>query len=271
MSIEANLVPVTRERHQAFRWYRFRNYEFARHLSVVPIVGPELARVALSMPCAFALERDSYVPVALVGVEQNFNLFVGADSRWLVGYVPAILRVHPFSLRPTGDGEQVLCVDETYCSAVGIFDESEVSESFFADDGRLTPVLSGILEFLSQLEVSRRATIQATQAVAEHQLLQAWPISISLPSGQRKIEGAFRIDEVALNSLSADALMDLRDRGGLVLAYTQLLSMQNIETLVELAKVHEKALRSATEHTSNVSDLKGDLDLSFLSGDTLKF
>jgi len=85
-------------------------------------------------------------------------------------------------------------------------------------------------------------------------------------AGEQNVAGLFRIDEAALNQLPAEAFMELRDAGALLCAYCQLLSMQHLQTLGQLAQVHAKA--NAPLPTKN----KKELDLSFLEGsETFKF
>jgi len=61
----------------------------------------------------------------------------------------------------------------------------------------------------------------------------------------------------------------LRDAGALLCAYCQLLSMQHLQTLGQLAAVHAKADAQAQ---AALPTKNGELDLSFLEGsETFKF
>jgi hypothetical protein len=68
-------------------------------------------------------------------------------------------------------------------------------------------------------------------ALQAEDLFQPWPLKVQGPEGERNIEGLFRIDEARLNSLEPDALARVQKAGGLPVAYCQLLSMSNIQTL----------------------------------------
>ena len=65
--------------------------------------------------------------------------------------------------------------------------------------------------------------------------------------GGQKVEGLFRIDEAALNGLDADALIEVRNAGGLTMAYCQLLSMQHMSILGTLAQTHASTRKSLGE------------------------
>jgi len=78
---------------------------------------------------------------------------------------------------------------------------------------------------------------------------------------EQAVEGLFRIDEAALNQLPADAFMELRDSGALVLAYCQLLSMQHLPVLGQLAQLHAQAEQKAALPTTP----GGELNLEYLN------
>ncbi len=83
------------------------------------------------------------------------------------------------------------------------------------------------------------------------------------------MEGLFRIDEAALNQLPAEAPIELRNTGALLCAYCQLLSIQHLQTLGQLAAAHAQAEAKAQ---ASLPTQNGELDLSFLYGsETLKF
>src|SRR5690242_6811152 len=105
------LVPVSRERHGQRRWRRPQNSQFAAKDTLVALTAAEVPNAVLSLPIAFVLQGDRYVPAAVLGLHPEQNLFVAANGQWLQGtYVPAALRCRPFALAQGQQG-QVLCVD----------------------------------------------------------------------------------------------------------------------------------------------------------------
>ena len=90
------------------------------------------------------------------------------------------------------------------------------------------------------------------------------PFSIIWNGNPRLIAGLYRVDEAVLNTLTGDALVELRDIGALQAAYCQLLSMQHLPRLGELVQTQAKAGMPSTP--------SGELDLEFLNqGGTIKF
>jgi hypothetical protein len=75
-----------------------------------------------------------------------------------------------------------------------------------------------------------------------------------------KVEGLYRIDEVALNALSAEPFQEVRAAGALPVAYCQLLSMQHLAVLGELAKAKAEAASRALPVNA-----AGELDLEFMN------
>ncbi|MBP7780187.1 MAG: hypothetical protein KA045_01460, partial [Burkholderiaceae bacterium] len=71
--------------------------------------------------------------------------------------------------------------------------------------------------------------------------------------------------------LSAEALLEVRNAGGLLIAYCQLLSMQHLSILGQLAEAHAKAEQAAAEAANNIAH-NGELNMEFLNkNETLSF
>ena len=186
-----NYQVITRERHGAKRWLRYTGYAFAMREAVMPLALAELAKAALSLPIGFIAQGDGFVPAAVMSLQPEKNLFVAADGRWIHGYIPAAVRGYPFRLAKASDGRQVLCIDEDS----GLVNDGPDGESFFDDEGKPVQALREIMDFLEQTEQSRQVAARACAVLSKHHLIQQWPIIHQTASGERKIDGLFRIDE----------------------------------------------------------------------------
>lgn len=257
----ANLQAVSRERHAGKRWQRYTSYFFAAADAVVPLVAQELPKACMAVPLGFIAAGEAIVPVAVQGLQPGKNLWVSSEGRWLAQYIPAHYRGYPFVLANTEDGQQVLCIDEDS----GLLSDTE-GEAFFDADDKPMKAVQDVLGFLTQIATNREATQRVCQVLQKHQLVQPWPIKIQNDGGEQNIEGLQRIDEAALNSLPADAFTEVRDAGGLLVAYCQLLSMQHLQKLGGLAREQTAQQKSLPQTPT------GDLDLEFLNNDdTIKF
>jgi hypothetical protein len=231
---------------------------------VAALVAHELGRACSSLPIAFIFQQDRYLPVSVQGIERNKNLFVAKDGRWLVGYTPAVYRSYPFALAPTQDQQLVLCVDH---DSGLIFEEGEVvkdetssqtSLRFFSEDGQLDPSVREILTFLEQIQASRAVTERICSALAEEGLIVPWNAEVKCPDGPREIPGLYRIDEVKLQSLTAEALFRLNQVGAMSAAYCQLVSMQHIQTLGALTQLHSAAKSVQANKSQSNAKNSGD-------------
>ncbi len=252
-------VPVSPQRHQGKYWQRFTSYAFARTAAVVPLVGAEMAKAAAALPVAFMPDGEGdaarFVPAALLGFESNVNLFVAPDGRWLGRYIPSFLRGHPFRLINADQERMVLCIDESSGLLV-----DQGGEAFFDDQGQLAPNLQAVMDFLTQVERNRAATQAICDKLQQHELIQPWPIKIAAgDAGERNLNGLYRIDETALNQLSAEVLVELRDSGALGMAYCQLLAMQQLGLIADMAKAHQKQAVAANTRAFSLNDDNGNL------------
>ncbi len=226
---------ISRDSHAGKKWQRFKNYGFASTSALAPVVGMEIARAALAMPLAFFQEARRFVLVAVLSLTPNRNMLVAPDGRWLGGYVPAFLRSYPFALLPQqGTDQTVLCIDTDSGLVV---DGNADGEDFVGPDGNISPALKKALDFLNELERSRRTTDVAVAALAAAGVIQPWPITLKAEQGDRAITGLHRVDEVALNALADDVFLKLRKASALPIAYAQMLSMGQLGMFEHLAKL----------------------------------
>lgn len=256
------LTPLSHQQHGQLRWRGPADYGFARHDHLCPLVLQELPKAAMAMPIGFVAQQDQFLLVAVQGLRNGSNLYVAPDGRWLAGYIPAPYRSYPFRLGRTEDGQQVLCI-QSGSGLVGAGD----GHPFFDDQGQLSPATAQVLQFFQQLEANRQYTLAACALLQQHGLIQPWPVRLQTDAGTQELGGLLRIDEAALNQLSGPALEALQRGGALQLAYCQLLSMQHLASLGQLAALHAKARQAPAPAPAPARDL----DLEFLNqGGTLQ-
>lgn len=260
-----NFQAVSKTTHADKRWKLFSNYAFTSQDAVAPLVVDELPPALMHMPIAFIKQQDQYALVAVLGLQAGQNLFVATDGRWLGGYAPAVYRGSPFQLARTDDDQQALVVD----ADSGLVNDTE-GEAFFDEEDKPTQRVRDIFDFLLKVQTSRALTQRICAVLAEHQLIQPWPINVKDEAGERQVEGLYRIDEAAMNTLAPEAFEALRQSGALPVAYCQLLSMQHLQTLGKLAEAHASA-KAQSQAALPTTDT-GELDLEFLNNNgTISF
>ena len=255
-------TPLSLQQHGQLRWRGPADYGFARHDNLCSLVLQELPKAAMALPIGFVAQQEQFLPVAIQGLQAGSNLYVAPDGRWLAGYIPAPYRSYPFRLARTEDGQQVLCI-HAGSDLVGASD----GQPFFDDQGQPAPGTAQVLQFFQQLEASRQHTTAACALLQQHGLIQPWPLRLQTDAGTQELGSLLRIDEAALNQLSGPALEALQRGGALQLAYCQLLSMQHLASLGQLAALHAKTRQAPPPPPAPARDL----DLEFLNqGGTLQ-
>lgn len=249
-------IAVSRTALAGKRWLRPSGYAFAAQQNVIPLVAAEFAKAAMHLPLAFVVQDQGFQPVSITGLATGNNLFVTSEGRWQGNYIPAALRAYPFQLAANQNGQQLLCID----AESGLITDQPAGEAFFDEDGTPSAATRQMLGFLEQLEANRAATTAACVILQAQQLIVPWEITVQNPSGTEKLAGLYKVDETRLNALPDADFISLRQSGALPLAYCQLLSMQHLSTLGQLAQIQAK-----TRMQTLAAQSTRELDLSFLS------
>lgn len=224
-------IALSRSAHAEARYVPRRGYAHAEGQAVLPVQLAELSRLLPHYALALVVHESGYRPVALLSLDGTTNLYLHPDGRWLCPYVPAALRGWPFTLA-RDEARQVLCLEK------GALVQAPEGAALFDEAGELAAPVAGTLRFLEQCERGREATARATRALNEAGVIAEWPLDI--PGGEgappRALKGLYGVDEKALNALGPEALVALRDAGGLALAYGLLFSRPQTERLTALEK-----------------------------------
>jgi len=204
--------PLTHKDHADLYWSPPQTADFASKQHIVPVVLEEVPRLMHEMPLVFVRSEAGYRLVAVMSLEPGENWFVSRDGKWRGGYLPAQLKAHPFHLaRVSGQERRVLCVAREAL-------EDKGGEPFFDVEGNLSSAVKEKHDFLTRLEKSRAKTERAVQSLADANVLVPW-----------KLQGLYKVDEAALNSLDEKRFLGLRQ--ALPLVYGHLYSLSRVEVL----------------------------------------
>lgn len=230
------VVPFDKARHAGLGLKAGRDYAWSRSLNAVYVSAVEFTRAALEYPIAFVRDasKDFFVPVAVLGLARDENLFVDAQGRWRPGhYVPAYFRRHPFCIADlpesaAGAGKrQLVCVQEDQLAPGGA--------PLLDAQGQPTEEWEAIAKLLEAVEGARSATLAFAQRLDSLQLLAPFE-ALALPrdGAQLRLQGLHRIDEEKLRKLPPREARELLAKGDLRLAYAHLLSLENFAKLLDL-------------------------------------
>ena len=257
----AKLRAINKSEFAKKSWQRTQNYLFSGKDAACPLSAPEIPRAMMSMPIAFLCTDEEYSIVAVQGLQQETNFYVNADGKWQGAYIPAAYRGYPFVLakNEAEDEQMILCINEES----GLLTEDDSAVPFFGEDGELSPAVSEIFEFLSNVNAGLQTSARICKTLLEHELFKPWELQVQLEEGTKRVGGLFCIDEAALNTLSDEAFVELRQSGALPIIYCQLLSMQRISELAQFAQAKSKAESTPPSKELNFDGVNMDGNISF--------
>ena len=191
-------------------------------------MAAEFASAALEYAIVFGVTGDAVMPVVVLGVRTDENLYVTREGSWQAKYIPAFVRRYPFVFSSREDRTLTLCVDEAFPG----FNQRGRGERLFGDDGKPTPYVNNVLEFLQQYQFEFRRTQRFCKKLKDLNLLEPMQAQIKLSSGARMaLQGFSVVDRARLKTLSANELAELVKSDELELIYTHLVSVRNFTTV----------------------------------------
>ncbi|MCC7485150.1 MAG: SapC family protein [Burkholderiales bacterium] len=227
------VVPLTKQHRVVLPEGRKLPLVF-RALAAVPLSFTEFAVACRDFPIAFVSGDggSTYVPMVVLGLENQQNLFVTKDNTWEPGsYVPAYVRRYPFCMtRVTVDGqeqqERVACVEKRAISDKG--------EALFDKGGEPLPAWSERQKLLFEYEADLLRSEEMCRTLAQFGLLEPFTMQAVPNEGQPvAMTGMFRVAEPKLAELPAEKLKELTQNGMLSRVYAHLISLGNFARLLD--------------------------------------
>jgi hypothetical protein len=223
----SNPVALDPSLHAGLGLPRALDYGFARGVAAIPISLAEIAPAAVWYPIVF-LPGETPTPVAVVGLRDGENLFVGESGQWADGaYVPALVRRFPFVFAEYGSGEGV-----TLCVEAGIL-EPDAERPLFVGD-QPSRLVKQAMKFCTACLAASRATDPFVALLVEHDLLAPRTVSVGTPDGRTvELGGFLSIDEHRFRALPDETFLALRRKGWMAAIYAQLNAALNWTRLAD--------------------------------------
>jgi hypothetical protein len=223
------VVPVSPQRHA--NWYVEGgvSYEFAKNVNSVPLVAAEIPHAGREYTIVFADAGDAVIPVAILGIKDDENLYVTTEGGWDAKYIPAFVRRYPFVFSKNED-TYTLCIDESWegCNQEGR------GERLIDEQGERTPFLEKLMGFLQDYQRSTQRTTAYANKLKELDLLEPKAATFTLASGEKvSLQGFMAVNRDKLTALPAEKLQELAKTGELEVTYAHLLSMNNMSLMLE--------------------------------------
>lgn len=260
----AEYIALSKTAHSGFGYAAEKPFAFAGNWPFIPLSLAELGSVLPLYPICFQKTEAGFqvgLPTGLGGVN---CLLHPHNGRFLLPYVPAILRRYPFSLLKNAEGQSVLCV----LSEESGFSKGQ-GEAVISEAGELTHKGQALLDFLNNLTTSFEEAAKASAKLAELDLLV--PLAVQFKdaqSGEVKTtrEDLYRVDEQKLYQLSPEALKALVALGAMPLVYAHLFSLQRLNRISEAVQHFVKLNQQTAARVENLETFFGEAD-----NDVLKF
>ncbi|MGB3725343.1 MAG: SapC family protein [Glaciecola sp.] len=234
-----NYIPLDKNKHSALKVVPKVNFDLISKTHLAAATIREFAQLAGIMPLVFIEDpaTKNVHTVAMLGLEQGNNLFWSED-RWQASHVPLNIQRYPFDIRPDGDKLGVF-IDENSSQI------SDEGEALFTEDGEPSEFLKNRQQFLGDLANSEVQNQRFIKQIKELDLLEEIQIKVQYRSGQvRNVTGVLSINEKKLVALDDDKVLALHKSGYLGAAYSMMLSLGQLNRLVELTNKTDNPVQS---------------------------
>ena len=239
------VVPLTKE-HRVVLPAENKLPPVFRGMMVIPLSYTEFSLACHDYPVVFVSgdQGKSAVAMAVVGLEQQQNLFVAPDLTWDKNfYVPAYVRRYPFCMTRVNvsgqeQSERIACVEKRAISSKG--------DALHNDIGEPLPIWEGMRKLLFEFEADLARTEALCKIVVELGLLEPFSMQAKPDQGEPfTLAGMFRVVEQKITELPADKLKELVANGVLPRIYAHLMSMSNFTRLLARRTARAKPVRKA--------------------------
>lgn len=231
MLIYETAFPVSSRRHGAWSVEPSGDYAFSAQVNSVPLMAVEFPPAAAEYAIVFAGNEAGIMPVVILGMRGNQNVYLSPQGGWQAKYIPAFIRRYPFIFSSDEQGKTLtLCIDEAYkgCNQAGR------GQRLFGDDSKPTPYVDNVLKFLQNYQAQFQRTKTFCAKLKAFDLLEPMQASVTLPSGEKlALTGFMAVDRKKLKALSGEQLSELAKTDELELVYLHLESIRNFADVRE--------------------------------------
>jgi hypothetical protein len=244
-------TPLSSSTHKNLRLIRGTFFHL-QNKPYVPISVLEASRAALDLPLAFARTRQGLSVVAILSLDKEDNAHVGPKGLWMGGYIPVVVRAHPFSMY-IEQGKAVLLVD----TESDWLSEDE-GDLLFDAEGNPNTALQNKIDLLKNKAPNPHRDQPVLEAIAKSGVLESWEDVLS---------GLYRINREKLYSLDDQTFLGLRNQKALDVIFAQLASLPRINRLNNLAQRKQKMRERLGQQQVSEEDILS----SFEDDDILRF
>ncbi|NQZ10962.1 MAG: SapC family protein [Algicola sp.] len=231
-----NHVVLDNISHKDLKVITTRSEAYGDGVNFTTVMPSELRQLQSDFPLFLRKTPDSqsWEIIALLGLEQNENLFLG-ESGWQAGYLPLTLERQPFLIGLDNDDNPMVHID---------MDSPRISEGdgelIFLAQGGNSPYLQRISSVLKAIHEGHEHTGAFTKTLDNLGLIEPVALTVELNNGEKlTLEGLHTINEEKVAALQGTPLNDFHAQSYLQLTHMMMASINNMSTLI--AKKNAKA------------------------------
>ncbi len=229
------------EQHKNLGYAEKYSSEYGHHVGAVMILPNEFAKAQREYPILFRKDSETgrFIPVVLLGFEENENLFLNENSTWSTRYIPQAIKQGPFII-----GLQQQETEQRLVIYVDLNDsriQDNTAPALFNDDGTSSSTLTEIKNILSARHEGSEQLEPMMEAFLKFDLLERVRLEIHLANGATiNFDAGYTVHIEKLMALENDAVIELHKSGFLSLAYNVADSVNNIQGLIDIKNARMK-------------------------------
>lgn len=227
-----NSVMLDNVAHKDLKIITVGGEQYGDNVRFAPVVPSEFRQLSSCYPIVFRKVEESFEAVALLGFENNENLFLNGEE-WSEYYVPKSIQRLPFSIGfseadSSGDARNMIHID---------MDHPRVSfssgEDVFLPQGGSSEFLNRINYLLAELKDGVSQAELFFKVISNVNLIEPFTLNVELSDSSKfEMQGFYTINEDRLNALSKEQIYDLHKDRYLELIYMVVASLSNIGKLI---------------------------------------
>lgn len=221
--------------HKDLRVITRRGAELGDAVMSCLAIPDEFRKLQAHYPIVFQKNSEGqFQPLALLGLQDGQNLFLGTDD-WHKQYIPLALQREPFMIG-VADDELRMLVD----MASPRISQGAEGEAVFLPQGGNTDFLEHSNSILKALHEGLQATPEFVQTLLAHDLLESFVLDVERPDGTHgRMVGMYTIHEERLAALDAKVIGLLHEADYLQPIYMAIASLSNFHKLIQLQLAQE--------------------------------
>ena len=227
------VVPLNKEVHGELYIEPIEGYQHTKDTNSIYIAAVEFLQNAKEYPIVFTKGSDEKLfPVALLGLQQDQNLFVDKKGQWVADYIPAYVRRYPFILAtPDANNKNfTVCIDESFPG----FNTAKEGKPLFNEKGEQLDLLKQAIDFLQDYQNHVQLTTLFCENLSKLDILEPMQANIERVSGDKLSLGGFMgINREKLKALKPTQLTELVKTDQMELIFAHLASLSNLNSLMQ--------------------------------------